>query len=107
MRPSGFDKPLHGRSLADLIEDTTGVQPDAQLDEVELKADVTNALGQLESRESDVLSLRFGLKDGRQRTLEEIGHLFKVTRERIRQIETKAIKKLKNPVRAKALVDYL
>ena len=63
-------------------------------------------LGTLTEREQRVLKLRFGLEDGRQRTLEEVGREFKVTRERIRQIEAKAIRKLKNPNRSKKLKDF-
>ena len=58
-------------------------------------------------RERDVLRLRFGLEDGKARTLEEVGQKFKVTRERIRQIEAKALRKLRHPTRSKKLKDYL
>ena len=61
----------------------------------------------LSPRERDVLRLRFGMDDGRQRTLEEVGQLFGVTRERIRQIEFKALRKLKHPQRSRKLVDFL
>ena len=61
----------------------------------------------LTDREQEVLRLRFGLDDGRQRTLEEVGQMFKVTRERIRQIEAKALRKLRHPNRSKRLRDYL
>ena len=64
-------------------------------------------LGTLTDREEKVLRLRFGLNDGRQRTLEEVGREFHVTRERIRQIEAKALRKLKHPTRSKKLRDYL
>ena len=64
-------------------------------------------LDSLSPREKRVLQLRFGLEDGKQRTLEEVGREFGVTRERIRQIEAKAIRKLKHPTRAKKLRDYL
>jgi len=64
-------------------------------------------LASLSEREREVLKLRFGLEDGYSRTLEEVGHIFEVTRERIRQIEAKALKKLRHPSRNKRLRDYL
>ena len=72
-----------------------------------LKEQVEEALDSLSGRERRVLQLRFGLDDGRQRTLEEVGHEFGVTRERIRQIEAKALRKLRHPTRSKKLKDYL
>ena len=66
-----------------------------------------DALGSLTQREQDVLRLRFGLDDGRSRTLEEVGKEFSVTRERIRQIEAKALRKLRHPSRSRRLKDYL
>jgi len=65
------------------------------------------ALDQLTDRERDVLMLRFGLEDGESRTLEEVGARFGVTRERIRQIESKALRKLRHPTRSRKLRDYL
>ena len=64
-------------------------------------------LSGLSAREKDVLRLRFGMDDGRQRTLEEVGQLFGVTRERIRQIEAKALRKLRHPNRSKRLKEYI
>ena len=72
-----------------------------------LKEQVEEVLDSLTGRERRVLQLRFGLDDGRQRTLEEVGHEFGVTRERIRQIEAKALRKLRHPTRSKKLKDYL
>jgi len=72
-----------------------------------LREQLESVLDTLTEREKDVLKLRFGLDDGYQRTLEEVGHIFKVTRERIRQIEAKALKKLKHPSRSRRLRDYL
>jgi RNA polymerase primary sigma factor len=66
-----------------------------------------DVLGSLTPRERKVLELRFGLEDGRSRTLEEVGREFHVTRERIRQIEAKALRKLRHPSRSKKLKDYL
>ena len=70
-------------------------------------ADVKKVLGTLTEREQKVLRLRFGLDDGRARTLEEVGKEFNVTRERIRQIEAKALRKLRHPSRSRKLKDYL
>lgn len=91
--------------LSDFVEDTSTKLPDELLSEQTLKDDLNHILDELTERERDVLQLRFGLKDNRPKTLEEVGRIFNVTRERIRQIESKAIKKLKNPLRVKRLVD--
>ena len=72
-----------------------------------LKEQLNTVLGTLTDREAKVLRLRFGLEDGRARTLEEVGVEFGVTRERIRQIEAKALRKLRHPSRSKKLKDYL
>ena len=72
-----------------------------------LKEQVEYVLGTLDERERTVLQLRFGLEDGRSRTLEEVGRVFGVTRERIRQIEAKALKKLRHPTRSRRLRDFL
>ena len=72
-----------------------------------LKDQVMEVLGSLTPRERKVLELRFGLEDGRSRTLEEVGREFNVTRERIRQIEAKALRKLRHPTRSRKLKDYL
>ncbi len=72
-----------------------------------LKEQVQDVLDSLTPREKKVLVLRFGLEDGRSRTLEEVGREFNVTRERIRQIEAKALRKLRHPSRSKKLKDYL
>ncbi len=72
-----------------------------------LKDQLNEVLSTLTEREQQVLRLRFGLDDGRQRTLEEVGQKFDVTRERIRQIEAKALRKLRHPNRSKRLKDYL
>jgi len=72
-----------------------------------LKEQINEVLGELTPREQRVLVLRFGLEDGRSRTLEEVGQEFNVTRERIRQIEAKALRKLRHPSRSRKLKDYL
>jgi RNA polymerase primary sigma factor len=72
-----------------------------------LREQVQNALTSLSEREREVLELRFGLKDGKDHTLEEVSHHFDVTRERIRQIEAKALRKLRHPSRSRQLRDYL
>ncbi|MBQ4233433.1 MAG: sigma-70 family RNA polymerase sigma factor, partial [Firmicutes bacterium] len=72
-----------------------------------LKEQLDEVLGTLQDREQKVLRLRFGLDDGRTRTLEEVGQEFDVTRERIRQIEAKALRKLRHPSRSRKLRDYL
>ncbi|MGN1033892.1 MAG: sigma-70 family RNA polymerase sigma factor, partial [Intestinibacter sp.] len=72
-----------------------------------LKDQIEEVLASLNEREQKVLKLRFGLEDGRARTLEEVGKEFDVTRERIRQIEAKALRKLRHPSRSKKLRDYL
>ncbi len=75
--------------------------------QVLLRDQVRHVLGSLSHRESRIIVLRFGLDDGRQRTLEEVGREFGVTRERIRQIEAQALRKLRHPSRSKKLRDYL
>ncbi len=93
--------------LGDFIEDETMPEPvDAAAREL-LKEQVQSALLVLTERERQVLEMRFGLKDGKDYTLEEVGKYFKVTRERIRQIEAKALRKLRHPTRSRHLKDYL
>ncbi len=92
--------------LGDFIE-APGLKPDEQATRALLRGHLDEVLNTLSPREKRVLQLRFGLEDGKQRTLEEVGREFGVTRERIRQIEAKAIRKLKHPTRAKKLKDYL
>jgi RNA polymerase primary sigma factor len=92
--------------LGDFIE-APGLKPDEQATRALLRAHLDEVLDSLSPREKRVLQLRFGIEDGKQRTLEEVGREFGVTRERIRQIEAKAIRKLRHPTRAKKLRDYL
>ncbi|MFC1900772.1 sigma-70 family RNA polymerase sigma factor [Chloroflexota bacterium] len=93
--------------LGDFIEDQSSVAPPDTVSKQLLKEQVGEVLSELTPREQRVLALRFGLDDGRSQTLEEIGHEFKVTRERIRQIEAKALRKLRYPSRSRKLRGYL
>ena len=92
--------------LGDFIE-SEGETPDDQVAKNLLREDLENVLGTLSPRERDVLKLRYGLDDGRMKTLEEIGQIFNVTRERIRQIEAKALRKLRHPNRNSVLKEYI
>ena len=93
--------------LSDFIEDVSAVSPVEAASQQDLREQVEDVLASLTSRERRVLQLRFGLEDGRSRTLEEVGREFGVTRERIRQIEAKALRKLRHPSRSHKLKDYL
>ncbi len=93
--------------LGDFIQDQSQPSPDDSASRQLLKEQMEEVLSTLSEREKKVLELRFGLRDGKPRTLEEVGREFNVTRERIRQIEAKAIRKLKHPSRSKKLKDYL
>ncbi len=102
--PIGEEDDSH---LGDFVEDEKMVAPDAAAGQQLLKETVGAVLGSLSPRERQVLELRFGLGDGRARTLEEVGRDFDVTRERIRQIEAKALRQLRHPTRATRLRDYI
>lgn len=93
--------------VADTVKDESSVSPEQSVENIMLKEQINVLLNDLKERERQVIILRFGLEDGRPRTLEEVGQVFNVTRERIRQIEAKALKKLRNPVRSKMIRDYL
>jgi RNA polymerase primary sigma factor len=94
-------------NLGDFIEDHKAPAPSDAASRQMLKEQMDDVLSSLSEREKEVLIMRFGLEDGRTRTLEEVGKQFGVTRERIRQIEAKALRKLRHPSRAKKLKDYL
>ena len=102
--PIGEEEDSH---LGDFIVDRDAQAPADAAADVLLREQLTEVLGTLTDREKQVLMLRFGLKDGKARTLEEVGKNFKVTRERIRQIEAKALRKLRHPSRSKKLKDFL
>ena len=102
--PIGEEEDSH---LGDFIPDDDALEPSEAASFTLLREQIWDVLGTLTPREEKVLRLRFGLDDGRQRTLEEVGQEFDVTRERIRQIEAKALRKLRHPSRSKKLKDFL
>ena len=102
--PIGEEEDSH---LGDFIPDDDALAPADAASMLLLKEQLGDVLKTLTPREEKVLSLRFGLEDGHPRTLEEVGKEFNVTRERIRQIEAKALRKLRHPSRSKKLKDFL
>ena len=102
--PIGEEEDSH---LGDFIPDEDAPAPAEAAAYSLLKEQIEDVLNTLNDREQNVLKLRFGLEDGRARTLEEVGKEFDVTRERIRQIEAKALRKLRHPSRSKKLRDFL
>ncbi|MBN2754885.1 MAG: RNA polymerase sigma factor RpoD [Candidatus Goldbacteria bacterium] len=102
--PIGEEKDSH---LGDFIEDKDAISPAAAAVNVLLKEQIEKVLHTLKEREAEVLRLRFGIGDGVPHTLEEVGKIFKVTRERVRQIEAKALRKLRHPARAKNLKGFM
>jgi RNA polymerase primary sigma factor len=108
--PVSIDMPIgeeEDSNLGDFIEDHKALAPADAASQQMLKEQMERVLGQLSERERRVLEMRFGLEDGRSRTLEEVGKAFGVTRERIRQIEAKALRKLRHPTKSRQLRDYL
>ena len=102
--PIGEEDDSH---LGDFIKDERNVSPEEYATNELLKDEIAEVLETLTEREEKVIRLRFGLEDGKSRTLEEVGQMFGVTRERIRQIEAKALRKLRHPSRSKKLKDYM
>jgi RNA polymerase primary sigma factor len=94
-------------SLGDFVPDSTAPEPTEEAEQQGLKEEITRALEELNEREREIMRLRFGLDDGQPHTLEEVGRRFKVTRERIRQIESKTLAKLRHPTRSQRLRAYL
>ncbi len=108
--PASLETPIgeeDDSNLGDFVADNNVVTPEGNVESVMLREHIDTLLGDLKERERQVIVLRFGLEDGHPRTLEEVGKEFNVTRERIRQIEAKALRKLRNPVRSKRIRDFL
>ena len=108
--PASLETPIgeeDDSSLGDFVADSNVVTPEGNVESVMLREHIDALLGDLKERERQVIVLRFGLEDGHPRTLEEVGKEFNVSRERIRQIEAKALRKLRNPVRSKRIRDFL
>ncbi len=105
--PASLETPIgeeDDSNLGDFVADSNAVTPEGNVENVMLREHIDALLGDLKDRERQVIVMRFGLEDGHPRTLEEVGKSFNVTRERIRQIEAKALRKLRNPVRANGSV---
>ncbi len=110
MEPVSLESPVGEEDdshLGDFIEDDSGSQPAEAVSQTMLRQQLMEILDTLSPREAKVLRLRYGLDDGRPRTLEEVGREFNVTRERVRQIEAKALRKIRNPNRSSKLRDFL
>ncbi len=108
--PTSLETPIgeeDDSNLGDFVADSNVLSPEGNVESVMLREHIDTLLGDLKERERQVIVLRFGLEDGHPRTLEEVGKEFNVTRERIRQIEAKALRKLRNPVRSKRIRDFL
>jgi RNA polymerase primary sigma factor len=108
--PASLETPIgeeDDSNLGDFVADNNAVTPEGNIESVMLREHIDTLLQDLKEREKQVIVLRFGLLDGHPRTLEEVGKEFNVTRERIRQIEAKALRKLRNPVRSKKIKDFL
>jgi len=109
LEPISLDRPIgedEDSNLGDFIEDTSADSPAQSAAHAMLQDQMSRVLSTLTRREEKVIRLRFGLGDGTPRTLEEVGSIFQVTRERVRQIEAKALRKLQHPSRARKLKGY-
>ena len=108
--PASLETPIgeeDDSNLGDFVADANVLSPEGNVESVMLREHIDSLLDDLKERERQVIVLRFGLEDGHPRPLEEVGREFNVTRERIRQIEAKALRKLRNPVRSKRIRDFL
>ena len=108
--PASLETPIgeeDDSNLGDFVADQNIVTPEQNVESVMLREHIDTLLEDLKERERQVIVRRFGLDDGHPRTLEEVGREFNVTRERIRQIEAKALRKLRKPVRSKRIKDLL
>ena len=108
--PASLETPIgeeDDSNLGDFVADNNAVTPESNIESVMLREQIDELLDDLKDREKQVIIRRFGLEDGHPRTLEEVGKEFNVTRERIRQIEAKALRKLRNPVRSRKIRDFL
>ncbi len=108
--PASLETPIgeeDDSNLGDFVADNNAVTPESNIESVMLREQIDELLNDLKDREKQVIIRRFGLEDGHPRTLEEVGKEFDVTRERIRQIEAKALRKLRNPVRSRKIRDFL
>ena len=108
--PASLETPIgeeDDSNLGDFVADSNMVTPEQNVESVMLREHIDSLLGDLKERERQVIVLRFELEDGHPRTVEDVGKEFNVTRERIRQIEAKALRKLRNPVRSKRIRDFL
>ena len=109
-RPISLDRPIgdsHDSFFGDFIEDEKAVSPMSQAAKEMLKDKIDSVLNTLTYREREIIKLRYGLGDGYTYTLEEVGRIFNVTRERVRQIEAKAVRKLQHPVRSRQLEGFI
>lgn len=109
-QPVSLETPIgedDGARLIDLVPDTTSMSPTESVIRLNLKEQTAEVLRTLNPREEKIVRMRFGLEDGTERTLEEVGQAFQVTRERIRQIEAKALRKLRHPSRSHRLRSFI
>jgi RNA polymerase primary sigma factor len=109
-QPASIDRPvgmMEDANFGDLLPDAETDSPDEEMAQEMLRSRISGLLDTLSYREREVIKLRYGLGDGYAYTLEEVGHIFQVTRERIRQIEGRAMRKLQHPTRSRELVGFL